>query len=154
MKLVRYSYPSFPSASRGFARFHRSPWSGFENEIDRLFESVLGDANGATTGSRFPVDLYEDENNTYVRAELPGVNREDINVEIANGYLTINAVRKNGTDKGNAEPSVSVSFSRTINVEDDVAADKVAANLENGVLTVTLPKREETKPKKVSITVN
>jgi HSP20 family protein len=152
MKLVRYSYPFFPAAGRGFARFQRSPWSGFENEIDRLFDSALGGANGATTGSRFPVDLYEDENNTYVRAELPGVNREDINVEIANGYLTISAVRKNATDNGNAEPSFS--FSRSINVEDDVAADKVAANLENGVLTVTLPKREEAKPKKVSITVN
>jgi HSP20 family protein len=151
MNLVRYSYPTFPTASRGFARFQRSPWSGLESEIDRLFESVLGDANGAT-GARFPVSLYEDENNTYVRAELPGINRDDINVEMTNGYLTISAVRKNATDNGDSQPSFS--FSRTVSVQDDVAADKVAASLENGVLTVTLPKREEAKPKKVSITVN
>jgi HSP20 family protein len=111
----------------------------------------LGDATTAT-GTRFPVSLYEDENNAYVRAELPGINREDINVEMTNGYLTISAVRKNAGDNGNTNPSFS--FSRTVSVQDDVAADKVAAHLENGVLTVTLPKREEAKPRKVSISVN
>ena len=77
--------------------FNRSPWSGLESEIDRLFEGALSDFNGGPS-TRFPVDLYEDQNNTYVRAELPGVNRDDINVEMTDGYLTIAAAHKTGGD--------------------------------------------------------
>lgn len=147
MTLVRYSYPL---RSPGFGGFQRSPWFGLESEIDRLFETALSDFGGASA-TRFPVDLYEDENNTYVRAELPGVSRDDINVEMTDGYLTLTAARKSGGGKGEQEESFS--FSRAINIADDVQTDKVTAAYENGVLTVTLPKREETKPKKISVAV-
>lgn len=149
MTLVRYTYP-FGSISPASGRFQRSPWFGLESEIDRLFETALSDFGGAS-GSRFPVDLYEDENNTYVRAELPGVNRNDINVEMTDGYLTITGARKSGAGEG--EPEESFSFSRAVSIADEVQADKVSAAYENGVLTVTLPKREEAKPKKISVAV-
>ena len=64
----------------GAAGFQRSPWSGLETEIDRLFDTALGDFTAGASATRFPVDLYEDKDNTYVRAELPGVVRDDINV--------------------------------------------------------------------------
>jgi HSP20 family protein len=149
MTLIRYSYPSFPAAP-AFRGFNRSPWAGLETEIDRLFETALSDFGGAANG-RFPVDLYEDENNTYVRAELPGVNRDDINVEMTDGYLTITAARKSTGTDGKAEESLS--FSRAVSIADEVQADKVTAAYENGVLTVTLPKREEAKPKKITVAV-
>ena len=150
MTLIRYNYPSFRSVSPAFRGFARSPWAGLETEIDRLFETALTDFGG-NHGDRFPVDLYEDSNNTYVRAELPGVSRDDINVEMSDGYLTITGVRKTGGGENQAEESVS--FSRAVSVADEVQADKVSATYENGVLTVTLPKREEAKPKKISVAV-
>lgn len=146
MTLVRYSYPT----TRSFAPFARSPWAGLESEIDRLFQSSLGDFAGAAATRRVPVDLYEDKDNTYVRAELPGVNRDDINVELTDGYLTLSATRK--TKTGDRENSVSLS--RSVSVPDAaVQADKITAAYENGVLTVTLPKREEAKPRKVTVAV-
>jgi len=151
MTLVRYTYPSFRPLTPALGGFSRSPWSGLENEIDRLFESTLGDFGGTGSPSRFPVDLYEDKDNTYVRAELPGVNRDDINVEMVEGYLTITAARKTPAADGSGEESFS--FSRSVSITDEVQADKVSAAYENGVLTVTLPKREEAKPRKISVAV-
>ena len=68
MRLVRYTYPNYRSFVPVLGALARSPWSGLENEIDRLFESGL-----PAPVSRFPVDLFEDQANAYVRAELPGV---------------------------------------------------------------------------------
>ena len=147
MRLVRYSYPSYRAVpSYGF---QRSPWAGLETEIDRLFTSAL--TAGAASSTGFPVDLYEDKENAYVRAELPGVNRDDINVEMTDGTLTIAASRKTSATDGNAEESFS--FTRSVTIADEVQTDKVSAAYENGVLTVTLPKREEAKPKKVAVAV-
>jgi HSP20 family protein len=156
MRLVRYSYPSIRNFSP--LAFQRSPWTGLENEISRVFESALADIGGAPS-NRFPVDLYEDKANTYVRAELPGVNRDDINVEMVDGYLTISATRKttppaaNGTADAAATAEQSFSFTRSVSINDEVDTDKVAASYENGVLTVTLPKREVVQPKKINVAV-
>lgn len=145
MNLVRYTYP----AHRSLAPFARSPWAGLESEIDRLFQSSLGEFGGSAT-RRVLVDLYEDKDNTYVRAELPGVNRDDINIELVDGYLNIAATRKNKV----GEHEETTSLTRSINVPDAaVQADKISAAYENGVLTVTLPKREEAKPRKVTVAV-
>ena len=113
------------------------------------------DRCGGSTSGRFPVDLYEDKDNTYVRAELPGFNRSDINVEMVDGYLTISAVRKTAapTTEGEAQPEDSFTLTRSVSINDEVQTDKVSAAYENGVLTVTLPKREETKPRKVTVAV-
>ena len=140
MRLVRYTYPT----TRAFANVARSPWAGLETEIDRLFESALHDVNGSAP-DRFPVDVYQDAENRYVRAELPGVARDDINIELADGYLTITAARKAGDE--------TFSATRSIGIADDTDPSKVAAQYENGMLTVTLPKREEAKPKKITVAV-
>jgi HSP20 family protein len=149
MRLVRYSYPTFRSLAP--ASFQRSPWAGLEGEIDRLFETALTDLGGGLPADRFPVDIYEDKDNTYVRAELPGVNRDDISVEFVEDYLTVSATRKVPATEGAGEQSLSLS--RSVNIPGEVQADRVSAAYENGVLTVTLPKREETKPKKITVAV-
>jgi HSP20 family protein len=157
MRLVRYSYPSFRSLSPALA-FQRSPWTGLESEINRVFASALADIGG-TPSHRFPVDLYEDKANTYVRAELPGINRDDINVEMVDGCLTIAATRKTPANPSTGSGQVAdqaeqaFSFTRSVSINDEVQADKVSAAYENGVLTVTLPKREEVKPKKITVAV-
>ncbi len=147
MRLIPYTTPVTRSFYPGFAR---SPWAGLETQMDRLFEAALSETAGVSA-ERFPVDLYEDNNATYVRAELPGVNRSDIGVELTEGTLQLTAKRT--IKDGDSEETLE--FSRAITVPDHaVQADKISAAYENGVLTVTLPKREEAKPRKISVTVS
>jgi HSP20 family protein len=154
MRIVRYNYPSYRSPLATLGSFSRSPWSGLETEIDRLFESTVGSLVDPSASGRFPVDLYEDKDNTYVRAELPGVSRDEINVEMVEDYLTISASRKTPSTKEDGQVEQSFSFTRSVTIPEQVQADKVTAAYENGVLTVTLPKREETKPKKVTVAIS
>ncbi len=146
MRIVRYSYPN----NRFVSSFRQSPWAGLEGEIDRLFDSALGHVVGAPSSGRFPVDVLEDKDNAYVRAELPGVNRSEIGVEVVDGYLNISATRK--TKSGEGEESLSLN--RSVALPENVNAENVSAVYENGILTVTLPKKEESKPKKIAVTVN
>jgi HSP20 family protein len=150
MRIVRYTYPSTRNFVPAVASFRQSPWSGLESEIDRLFESALGHVVGASATDRFPVDIFEDKDNAYVRAELPGVTRADIGVEVVDGYLAINATRKIKTN----DNEETFSLNRSVALPENVEADKVAAAYENGVLTVTLPKKEEAKPRKIAVSVN
>lgn len=143
--LTRYHYPRTASLYPSFAA--RGPLAGLESEIDRLFSSALADFAAAPAATpRFPVDLFEDKDNHYVRAELPGISRDAINVEMIDGYLTINATRKEGEE--------SFSLSRSGSIPEAVQDDKVVAGYENGVLTVTLPKQEKAKPRKIAINGN
>jgi len=138
-RFIRYTYPRN-------AYLNRPALGGLETEISRLFDSALADFAPALRSPGFPVDLYADKDNTYVRAELPGVARDAINLEFADGNLTISATRK-----ANEE---SYALTRTIALPDTVQADKATAAYENGVLTVTLPKQEQAKPRKIDIAVN
>jgi len=156
MRLVRYNYTQ-PS-DRTFSRaFPRSPWGGLETEIDRLFGSAFSSVAGAASVSRsFPLDLYSDQENNYVRAELPGVKREAIQVEVVDGYLIIsvrNASEASAGAETEASPEKPALYRRSVNLADAVQADKIGAAYENGVLTVTLPKPEVVKPKKVTVSV-
>ena len=157
MKIVRYHQPAAAALAPLYSFAGRNPVVAFEREFDQLFNNTLGDlftfapdlAQNRAGG--FAVDLYEDKDNTYVRAELPGVDRKDISVEMVDDFLTLSGSRKAfGADGKETE---SVEFSRSITVPEAVQADKIAAAYENGVLTVTLPKREEAKPRKITVEV-
>jgi HSP20 family protein len=149
--IIQYTHPRSTSLLPSFSFAARSPWTGLEGEIDRLYESALSGFMAPVFNNHFPVDLYEDKDNTYVRAELPGVNRDDINVEMVDGYLNISASRKSLAAEGKGEETFS--FSRSVSIPEDVHADKVGAAYENGVLTVTLPMKEEAKPRKITVAV-
>lgn len=165
MRFVRYTYPTVRNQSSFFNTAARSAFGGLESEIDRLFSSAVGEFSAR----QLPVDLYEDAANTYIRAELPGVDRNAITVEHSDGRLTISASRKAAAvsatatatpPEGAAAPATAATtkapeFTRAVSVPDHVVqADKITAAYENGVLTVTLPKREESKPRKVSVSIN
>ncbi|MBI2516276.1 MAG: Hsp20/alpha crystallin family protein [Opitutae bacterium] len=139
-RIIRYAHPRTARSFPAFAA--RSPWSGLESEIDHLFSTALADF-AAPAAPRFPVDFHEDKDSFYVRAELPGVSREAINLEVVDGYLTITATRKDGEEAS--------SRTRTVALPAKVQADKISASLENGVLTVTLPKQEQVKPRQIVI---
>lgn len=151
MRIVRYSYPNYRSPILATGRVSRSPWSGFETEVDRWFENALADFGDSASSTRVPVDLYEDKENAYVRAALPGVNRDEIGVEVADGQLTITATRKPSENGASSEQSFTLT--RSITLPAEVQVDRVTAAYENGILSVTLPKREEAKPKRITVAV-
>lgn len=148
MRLVRYNYPTHRSYSP-LASIARNPWYGLNSEIDRLFSSAYGAASPGF-GKSLLIDLYEDQNNAYVRADLPGVTRDAISIDLVENSLTIKATRK----QGHGENAETVTFNRAITVPENIKGESVSAAYENGVLTVTLPKKEEAKPRKVSVQVS
>ncbi|HEY9154543.1 MAG TPA: Hsp20/alpha crystallin family protein [Opitutaceae bacterium] len=142
MRYVRYTYP----VARTAYTAGRNIWDGLDQEVNRLFQTV---ATSLASEHAFPVDVYTDKDNVFVRAELPGVDREALSVEITDDQLTISAARKTA---GENEPADN--FSRTLTVPEAVQSDKVTAAYIDGILTVTLPKVEAVKPRKVSVNVN
>lgn len=176
MKIIRYYQPRTAALTPFASSYGRVPLVAFEREFDRLFNAAVNDLftlapNLATATGRVAVDLYEDKENVYVRAELPGVARQDIDVELTDDELTLSVTPKStvaapaapsaGTENSGAaaaeptatQPETAATYSRTLTIPTLVQADKISAAYENGVLTVTLPKREEVKPRKVSIEV-
>jgi HSP20 family protein len=150
MRFIQFTQPSgrvaVPSARFG----GRLAVSGIENELDWLFGTALTGLAGSSRGGQFPVDLTEDKENLYVRAELPGVTRDSISVEFVDGSLTVEATLKEKSGEG----QTPATFNRQVSIPDEIEADKVSAVYENGVLTVTLPRKEESKPKKIKVSVN
>lgn len=134
--------------------------SALQDQFNRLFnESFRTHGEESALTSWAPaVDIYETGNELVVKADLPDVNEKDIDVRVENNLLTIRGERK-------FEKSVSEenflrvertygTFSRSFSLPNTVNAEKIAAEYENGVLTVTLPKREESKPRQVKVMVN
>ena len=124
------------------------------DEWDRMFG--VESQSGAQAVAYPPVSIWEDDNGFYVEAELPGLSMDDLEIYINEGdELSIKGVRKlpeiEGTwrrqERGHGE------FSRRFKLSDAVDVQKVAAELKDGVLTITLPKSEAVKPRKVEIKV-
>jgi len=138
MKLIRYEYPTIPSA-RDFDRFLEEFWGSLPR-----FASIYGNAPSA----RVATDLYEDEANVYARFELPGFKKDELDVQLENSVLTLTAGRK--CDSGEDECECA-TLSRSVTLPDGLDADKVSAKYEDGVLTVTLPRTPERKPKLIEI---
>ena len=102
-----------------------------------------------------PLNAWEDDDNLYVEAELPGLKPEDIDVTVTEGdQLTISGERRPCAPEGGGRLRQECGygrFTRTITLPAEVDADAVEANYEAGVLTLTLPKMEEAKPKKITV---
>jgi HSP20 family protein len=125
--------------------------SNLQDELDRLFESPL-------TGWVPALDVHEDKDSFIVRTELPGLKREDIEVSLHDGALLISGERKVEAKQAGVEVHRQEryfgKFQRALTLPTPVAADKITAQYKDGVLTVTLPKVEEAKPKPIDISVN
>ncbi len=135
-----------------------NPGTRLETDINRLLSDVFGTTGqiAAATGNWRPhVDVQEDENGYRVDMEIPGIGKEDVNVEFEDGTLTVSGERK-VTEETNEKNVHRMerrygSFRRSFTFNSAVEADKITASQENGVLTISLPKAEEVKPKKISI---
>jgi HSP20 family protein len=133
--------------------------SGLQEQVNRLFEggSSRRQDPSALTSWAPAVDISETENELVVKADLPDVNEKDIDVRVENNMLTIRGERKfeEKTEKENylrVERTYG-TFSRSFRLPNTVNNEAILAGYKNGVLTVTLPKRAESKPKQVKVNV-
>ncbi|HGJ64462.1 TPA: Hsp20/alpha crystallin family protein [bacterium] len=136
--------------------------SNIREEMNRLFDdffTVLPERRRELLeGEWLPsIDVAETDDNIVVKAELPGVNQNDVNITIVNDVLTLKGEKKEEKEikKENyhrVERSYG-SFQRTISLPTGVKADQAKANYKDGILTVTIPKTEEAKPKSIKINV-
>ena len=141
MKLMQYTRPglAWPTLGR---------LANLQDELDRLFESPMQAWAPA-------LDVHEDKEGFTIRAELPGMKREDIEVSIQDGALVIAGERlqekvNEGTEVHRQERYYG-KFSRVLTLPTAVSNDKVKAAYKDGILTVTLPKAEEAKPKQIAV---
>lgn len=123
-------------------------------QMDRLFGPIGFDSPQAFPAPYPPLNVWEDEDNLYVEAELPGLKPEDIDVSVTErDQLTITAQRTPNAPEGAwlRQECGYGRFSRTITLPAEVNADAVEAGCDAGVLTITLPKMEQAKPKKIAV---
>jgi HSP20 family protein len=133
--------------------------SNLRHEIDRIFEnpfsSLLEDKQSFFTGWGPALDLYEDKDSVYVKAEVPGMKKEEIEISLHQGTLTLSGERKEQQQQEGTEPirteRFTGRFSRSVSLPASVDGDKVKASYRDGILTVVLPKSEEAKPKQIQI---
>jgi HSP20 family protein len=129
-----------------------------------LPDLMTENTSGVYEGDWSPkLDLFDDKEAYYMKVDLPGIDSKDIEVSVTNDVLTIKGEKKevkkeSGTKKKDGEYAREErrfgSFHRTVPLPLPVEAEHVDAKLKDGVLYITLPKREETKPKKISVSVS
>ncbi len=155
MSLIRYYSPEL------------STWSPFDrlaslrDEFNRLFESGAESSareHGLLAAWAPALDLYQDRDHVFVKVELPGLKKEDIEITVHDGALSVSGERKEEQEnkEGDSFRSERVfgRFHRSVALPAAVDAGKVTASYKDGILTVTLPKAEEAKPKQIEISAS
>lgn len=145
------------------ARFQRPDvwnWSGFDqltslrDEINRLFESPDGGSDVFNTWAP-ALDVYEDKENVVVRAEIPGMKKEDLDISLHDNVVTVSGERKHEKKYEGGQTSREERFfgrfTRSMKLPKQVNSNGVKANYKDGILTITLPKAEEAKPRQIKI---
>lgn len=141
-----------------------SPWEPLKEmmtlrqAMDRLFDESFvrtPERGAARPGERIfqlPVDAFATDEALFVRASLPGVNPDEVDITLDGDNLTIRAEIKAGEDQDYLIRERACGlFSRTLTLNVPVQADKIGAEFKHGVLTVTLPKAEAIKPRKITV---
>ena len=130
------------------------------DELNRLFNSAFGELGRPSDlfGMWTPaLDLYEGKDELVVRAELPGMKKDDIEISLHDGVLSISGERKEEalSEEGESHRSERFfgRFQRTLELPKPVKAEEVKAGDKDGILTITLPKTEEAKPKQIAVNV-
>ena len=124
--------------------------------MDLLFDDAFTRPIGSNGGSTTPaIDLYQTDEEVVVKAALPGLKAEDVQITVTDNVLTLRGEFK--WENGQEEATYHIreqrygSFERSIMLPVDVQTDKAKADFQNGVLTITLPKAEAVKPKTINI---
>jgi HSP20 family protein len=133
-----------------------------QRDFDRLlreaFSPALAEGEVSTRTWAPPVDIFENGDSLVLKAELPGINPDDVEIRVEDSTLYLKGERK--FEKEVKEQNYHRvertygTFTRTFTLPNSVDADKVAASYKDGVLTLTMPKKEEAKPKTIKINVS
>jgi HSP20 family protein len=130
-----------------------------QEQVNRLFESTYGgrSSESALTTWSPAVDIYDTENELVLKADLPAIDEKDLDIRIENNTLTVRGERKfekqvNEDNYLRVERSYG-SFSRSFSLPNTINTEAIRAEYKNGVLTVQMPKRAESKPKQVKVNV-
>jgi HSP20 family protein len=136
--------------------------NGLHNRMNDLFEEAFGRSRPYQTSPHTawwpPVDILESRDGYLLRAELPGMKREDFNLEVKEGTLTLSGERKfeeaaDGVQYHRVE-RVSGKFGRSFSLPQLVKSEDIKATYRDGILEIHVPKAEEAKPKQIAINVN
>ena len=153
MLLRRINWPNFDWRN-SFEEFDR-----LRRQIDLFGADFPGRILRGATAGVFPLmNMTEDKENFYVRAELPGIAGDALDISVTGDTLTISGERVMPTGDENAKyhrrEREAGKFSRIVNLPSQIDTTKVKPDSKNGILTVTLPKAEETKPKQISVKIS
>jgi HSP20 family protein len=137
----------------------RHPLHQLRDEVDRLMTGFLGPTGDGILPTMFrgqpPVNVWEKQDAVMVELEAPGIKSDEVDVSVAGGELSIRVTRPDTAEEGvryhRRERPVG-SFSRVVRLPMDVDPNRVEAELRNGVLTITCPKAENAKPRKINVT--
>ncbi|CAN5729752.1 Hsp20/alpha crystallin family protein [soil metagenome] len=154
MSIIRYQTPD-TSLWRSLDR-----WANLRDEMNSLFEAPMW-SNTMRQSQLFngwtpALDLYQTNDDLVAVVEVPGMRKEDIELSLQDGMLTIGGERKEETPEGDKTTRTERfvgKFRRSISLPTRVDANKVNATYKDGILTVTLPKAEEVKPKQIQVNV-
>lgn len=149
MNIIRYQTPSLFSPV--------APFSDIQEEMARLFDVAFPNLSqfqkGGSWSQDLPLDLYQDKENYYARIEVPGFRKEDLGIEVANGVVTVTAHQKVDGSENKNGPTQERRFTRAFSLPSHADAEKIQARYEQGILTLTLPKKEEAKPRQIAVEV-
>jgi HSP20 family protein len=133
----------------------RSPWEELHRmrqQLDQMFDDTPSQRASAGV---FPlINLTEDKDNYYVRAELPGVKSDELDIQVTGNNLAISGERKIAAQEDaryHRREREAGTFSRIVGLPGEVDTDKVEARLENGILSIVVSKAEIAKPKQISV---
>jgi len=136
-----------------------SPWGELDT-FRRSFERAFGEDHGAEGANQHTwtpsANIYEDENSFTIVLDLPGVEKDGAELNVEEGVLRIKAEKKTPAVEGKTllrEELTSGAYERTFTIGDTVEEEKITAELKDGVLTISLPKKAEVKPKKIEVKV-
>jgi HSP20 family protein len=145
-----------PRTQGGLAPLNELSW--IRSEINRIFEdpfSLFAPSTSFFEGWEPTVDIYEDKDKVTVRAELPGMRKEDLNVSLEGNTLTVSGERKQEQEQQQGDTFRSERFfgrfQRSITLPHQVDANRLQATYKDGVLEVVCPKSEEAKPKQIEV---
>ena len=127
-----------------------------QNEMERMFENLVGTNPRSFAPATYPaLNLWEDDEKLCVEAELPGFHMDELEIYVSsNNQLTIKGERKPpelNEGHWHRQERGFGNFGRTIELPQNVDADKVSAEFKDGVLKISLPKKEEVKPRRIEV---
>lgn len=148
-----------------YRRLFNIPTWGFRRQFDELdrLQRQMHELYGALSGGAIPMpsagvfpltNVTEDAGSYYVRAELPGMKSDELDIQVSSNGISLSGerkIQKEGQARYHRREREAGKFSRSISLPGEIDVDAVDARLENGVLTVTIPKAPETRPRQITV---